>query len=543
MKLQIKLAIILSLFLIALSVHADTNQNLIAAAFKGDINTVRSLLNKGADVNRKNKYGTTALQQAVVMNHKHVVKLLIEKGADVNAKNNEGNTILINAAWSSSKDIIKLLIEKGADVNAKNNRGGTALVHAVSGGNKNAIQLLKQAQQDRAITNLASDDAKVRYFAIRDLSSMRTLPEPVLNMLIDYLDDLRGQYPGNTVAGAAAERLAQHPRQAERAIPQLLELLSYTEKYGLPSGSAAEALTAIKRPALEKYLMDLSAEHRKTLAATMAPVLRSGAGSYTAWALVTEVMGMLGPDASAVIPDLKNKCDNSKREAATNPFAHVLRVRCETALRIISNGWRAWDPGYYGEMKRADTALGKLDPYVVPEKRFTTALDTLIRRMKAANITKAYVLRKEDTFPFYLSEGLPLAKLIQNNGYRYLYGSDDGKGKQLPNVPLILLTRASKEVYHKFHFSRFDPPYSPLVPDFAFIEMGVNGYKPFDQMLKTLKIPEGYREDRLYEFWPSEWWPNGGTLRGGFLVREGVKIIWIVLANGDVINGVYIKGK
>ena len=88
-----------------------------------------------------------------------------------------------------------------------------------------------------------------------------------------------------------------------------------------------------------------------------------------------------------------------------------------------------------------------------------------------------------------------------------------------------------------------DPQYAPLVPDFAFIEMGVNGYKPFDQMLKTLKIPEGYREDRLYEFWPSEWWPNGGTLRGGFLVREGVKIIWIVLANGDVINGVYIKGK
>ena len=102
---------------------------------------------------------------------------------------------------------------------------------------------------------------------------------------------------------------------------------------------------------------------------------------------------------------------------------------------------------------------------------------------------------------------------------------------------------ASKKVYHECHFASLDPPFLPLVPDFAFIEMGVNGYEPLDEMLKTLKIQEGYQEDSLYEFWPSEWWPNGGTLRGGFHVPEGLKMVWIMLANGDVINGVYIKEK
>lgn len=138
------------------SVHKETNETLISAAFKGDLNVVRSLLNKGEDVNRKNVYGTTALQQAVVMNHKQIVSLLIEKGADVNAKDNEGNTILIHAAWSSSKDIIRLLLEKGADVYAKNNKGNTALVHAVSGGNIDAINIISQAQQDKTITNHSS---------------------------------------------------------------------------------------------------------------------------------------------------------------------------------------------------------------------------------------------------------------------------------------------------------------------------------------------------------------------------------------------------
>ena len=61
-------------------------------------------------------------------------------------------------------------------------------------------QPLQEQQQgnptDRAIKNLANEDAKVRYFAILDLKSMNTLPEPVLKMLIDYLEDLRGEYPG-----------------------------------------------------------------------------------------------------------------------------------------------------------------------------------------------------------------------------------------------------------------------------------------------------------------------------------------------------------
>jgi hypothetical protein len=302
------------------SVHKETNENLISAAFKGDLNVVRSLLNKGEDVYRKNEYGTTALQQAVAMNYKKIVSLLIEKGADVNAKDNEVNTILIHAAWSSNKDIIRLLLEKGADVYAKNNKGSTALVHAVSGGNKYAIEIISQAQQDKTITNLASDDAKIRYFAILDLSSMRILPESVLNMLIDYLDDLRGQYPGNTVAGEAAELLARHPQQAKLSIPELMKLLAYTEKYAMPSGSAAEAIRAVKRVDLEAYLANLDKKKKLELSKSLLPVLENGIGSLPGLATISMILGMLGEDVA--IPALESTLADAKKQEVRNPFAN-----------------------------------------------------------------------------------------------------------------------------------------------------------------------------------------------------------------------------
>jgi len=46
------------------------------------------LIDKGADVNAKNKYNETPLHFAVyVKENKEIVKLLIDKGVDVNAKN------------------------------------------------------------------------------------------------------------------------------------------------------------------------------------------------------------------------------------------------------------------------------------------------------------------------------------------------------------------------------------------------------------------------------------------------------------------------
>jgi ankyrin repeat protein len=75
-----------------------------------------------------------------------IVELLLEKGADVNAKDKDGNvTALIMAASNGHTETVKFLLERGADVNAKDNDGFTALKAARKAGHLDIVQLLKKA--------------------------------------------------------------------------------------------------------------------------------------------------------------------------------------------------------------------------------------------------------------------------------------------------------------------------------------------------------------------------------------------------------------
>jgi Ankyrin repeats (3 copies) len=64
----------------------SANDDLIAAAKKGDIEAVKSLIAKGANVNARTNYGATALHFAADRGHLEVIKALVEAGADVNAR-------------------------------------------------------------------------------------------------------------------------------------------------------------------------------------------------------------------------------------------------------------------------------------------------------------------------------------------------------------------------------------------------------------------------------------------------------------------------
>jgi ankyrin repeat protein/beta-lactamase regulating signal transducer with metallopeptidase domain len=113
---------------IVLSAKAQSNAvdvSLHEAAAKGDIDQVKSLISKGANVNAKDyrlgMIGMTPLHYASRGGHKDIVELLIAESADVNAKSQTGATPVILAAIGTSpnrKQIVQLLVAKGARVSS-----------------------------------------------------------------------------------------------------------------------------------------------------------------------------------------------------------------------------------------------------------------------------------------------------------------------------------------------------------------------------------------------------------------------------------------
>jgi len=94
----------------------DINEELWAAARKGDAVAVKALLARGANVNAKFRYDATALSYAADKGHLEVVKVLLEHGADVNVKDTfYKSTPVIWAALKGHAQIIAALLDKNAE--------------------------------------------------------------------------------------------------------------------------------------------------------------------------------------------------------------------------------------------------------------------------------------------------------------------------------------------------------------------------------------------------------------------------------------------
>lgn len=148
------LALLLCLFFIApVTWAASAQKNLYQAAEHGDITALRKALKDGADVDRQDSDGWTALLFAATNGHEQAVLLLLEQGGNPNLYGKKGETPLIGAVITGKLGLVKALVDAGAKPDARMSNGQTALDFAHHTKIASIVDLLQSLTVDKANTN------------------------------------------------------------------------------------------------------------------------------------------------------------------------------------------------------------------------------------------------------------------------------------------------------------------------------------------------------------------------------------------------------
>lgn len=143
----------------ALAQNPALDEDLLTAARKGDVAAVKTLLDKGANLEAKSRYGQTPLFFAARNGHEELVKFLLAKGAVSNIRDTFYKMSLVAAAADKGyTSIVKLLLDAGSG------SADEALGMAVERGNREMAAMLlatgKLAPADLSAALASAEQAK-----------------------------------------------------------------------------------------------------------------------------------------------------------------------------------------------------------------------------------------------------------------------------------------------------------------------------------------------------------------------------------------------
>jgi uncharacterized protein len=111
-------------------IYQSADAQLMATIPANDLEAVRVLVSRGANINYRGSHGETPLIKSMLCDDIRICKLLLESGADPNLATVNGYSPLTFACLQNNYDYARILLEHKADITQRTQEGWTPLIIA-----------------------------------------------------------------------------------------------------------------------------------------------------------------------------------------------------------------------------------------------------------------------------------------------------------------------------------------------------------------------------------------------------------------------------
>jgi len=182
------------------------------AARNGHLQMVDLLLARGAPINARNLAGATALYFAAERGRVEVARRLIERGADVNLTGRSGISPVAASAYAGSDAIVEMLLAHGADERAADETGKPPIVYAAARAKLDIVNRLLARNID--VNARYANDLTLLMWAV---GPDEKVPEADALKVVTYLLDVGAHIDDRDARGRTALMIAAEGGRAEIA--------------------------------------------------------------------------------------------------------------------------------------------------------------------------------------------------------------------------------------------------------------------------------------------------------------------------------------